>query len=786
VANYVHAAVDLRNCIEFNLCDHQYAYKEHGSIQYLFDSNTVRFFLNPIRQLQRVSFSLDIDHSAMIALATVTSEFLFSRGLCGQWGAPALIAPLHAQELERRASELVEILADGGGQQIPDDSLEEKVGEALLQIRRLDHVDASIEKFFESDHDLRRILSDEAYEARMFTRIVEEDLLKPLTSDRNATAEVISPPEADVMWWAQEIARNRPPAAFFKTKQEGKRKTPKNDHADAETIVQLISINRVARESGDMTRYVLVTADQSIHNAMTDWYRSQLQEPNPAIDFYPIRRIGQFIPFLNTAQMPNNITSISLINDIREAVDTLLGGFGVVAEFPLRLPALVSGIGAEEGRPDPNDRIISVARLMEHFGADTKINETISRLGALWSKLARDSVFLNLGLLSRRFHAVSELADFVERSEDVRSAVLAYMDRAVVGVEKAHVEFAIKHRLASAVDRSHALGNGAATRGMLMLRSRFANFTGGRSLYDFLNFIVANPRSDEARMLYASIASSSRHDALLLSGCIAFWASSWESALFFAERARSSAERSRKLDDGNRLEYLEIEYFQAVARRYVAMDLDGSMDERIQMLKGVLEQISMHENNVNDANDSFLVVRASVEKGLTLVTIAYVHSLQDDTDNASALNYIHDAYGCFRSALPALMDFRDQDDKDSIDQMWAEVCIGLAGCILHQFLFGGRLSHTEIGEMGDLAAQVRFRVSQAPELVPELYYLASDLLDVMFEQSADRRAQLVDKATEKMTAARLETANVTRLDRLTLAQVGARLPEATARWIQGG
>lgn len=784
VGRYLHSALDLRNNIELNVQDYQYAFHRHGEIRYLLDSNVVRFFLNPAKEPESVSLSLDVDLSVTAPLAIVTAEFLFSRELCGQWGSPALISPAHAKELESHADHLVERMKLSVPAQPNDDNFKARITKAIEDARNPERLQSSINQLFAQDHDTRQLISDEMYEARMLHRVSQEELLAPLALDEYATSEVFDLDQTEIKRWAARIERHRaqryPRARPGFRNRETKDPFSLNNMADAETIMQLLLLNRNALKEGRNTRYVLVTMDQSLHNTLVEWLASNEAQPT---DTFPLRRLGQYIPVLNTGEMPNQVEDITLITSIRDAVDGLLTGiFDHEHTFPCELPALDGALHSQS--TERLKAAMRVVKLAEAWGVLVKFEQAVERMRTLWSDLGRDSVYLNATLLSRRIQAFADLSGFLSTASDVREAVLRYMDLAVAGVEQAHVEFAIKSRLAAEIARNQTADRGVASRGMLMLQPRFTEFTGSQDLYSYLGYVTTNPEPRDLDQLFEAITSSGNHRAMLFAGCVAFWASGWESALFFGRRASRSYKKATVDETKPSQNLADIGYFLGVATRYYAMDLDGSMRQRLTVLREALEFLDKNLEVAELLGDRFLIVRARIERGLTLVTCAYAQSLMENSHaEQHEQTNTQPAFECFDNALAAFNSMEDVEKSSVVSQMKAEICVGLAGCILHHFFFdSGGVRREQINELDRLSEQVRDAIGSATDIVPAIYESAARLLDIMHEESDETRRQMIVDETARMKSLERLPRTTTRLDVEVLRELADRLPIASETW----
>ena len=774
-ARYLSAAVDLRNSIYLNEKDYHFAHRQHGEIRYLFDNNIVRFYLNPFNEFKKVAPFRRGDTETFQALSVVTAEFLFSRMLCGQWGRPPMISQWHAMELEKHA-EMLSVHArlmmqagrgnaDGDGF---DATFEELICELIDNARNLARLRYSIDRVFSPLAGLGETLASLPFEARQFARMINENLLLPLHLDDFATADILSPSNeaiGAVIRWKE----------FHRTRL-GQADTPvdRNDEADAKTLIQLVGLNKAAAESGSSKpiRYVLVTTDQALFNAALDWLSN---EGRGRLDFFPLRRIGQYVPFLNTKEMPNKVESDELFWDIQAALDAFLSTVGTHGgDLPRPLPSWLRTTRPSTDSPFYNSMIELSNRMSEQAERDPQYLETLNRLTELWSRLGRDSVFLNANLLGQRIEAFASLSVFLEDATDIRDAVLDIMEETVAEVERAHVRFSVQHHLAAEIEelRAHK-GSVPLRRGMVILRARFEEFIESDSLASFLDRLVTEPDRLPIGQMLERVGACSNHRAFFFSACVAFWAAKWESALFFVERA---LDKFRRTDDQAHLhEEADLRYFMAVARRYAAMDMDISPAVRVEVLSrtiGLLEELR-DEAIAND--DPFSECRARLELGLVHITLAFALALvADAATDRQAADYVKKSYEDFGGTIRLLDSALIAAPEDAAFFFKIELLMGLTGYAIYTVFIMPEEEAMPLTEWKSLPIHTREMVEQTREALPEIYTLAPDLLDLAFDSRgrySARRREIIDR----MRAFQRPGPDRTRMDREALHFLAQRI-----------
>ncbi len=773
---YLRSAADLRNSIHFNFVDDDFANSRHGTIRYLFDSNVVHFFLNPMAELEQVWLLGPQDRESASALAITTAEFLFSRELCGQWGRPALISSDHARELEARADSLVNHLRETPAHDALESQLRESIADAIRMAATPGNLEASTELLLEMEPHIRKLVSNEAYEARMFSRLGLEDLLEPMHLDEFTTKEVLNPPKDEVRLWTDLIdAQRRLTHESITTKANVSSSGRSiNNKADASTAAQLVMLNEAARANPGrrMIRFVLVTLDRSYYNAAVEWYENWGRE---RLDFFPFRRISQYMPYLNTNEMPNNVNGTQLLEELTEALDNL-PELSPQSErrFPKRLPLrgkekLFSGRGQMASALS-----VKAAQMRE----ERAVYRPDKKLSGLWGQLARNSVFINAGMIGKRISAFTGLADFLETSADVRSALIDFMEETIEEVERAHIGFNVQHHLAVEMHDRAQVKHKAAVRGMVMLRARFDIFTEGMPLYRYLNQIVHNMDNSDLERLYEKLSSVSDYSAYFFSGCVAFWAGAWGGAKRFADLALQRYDRETRQSGESYRERAELVYFQAVAQRYVALDLHNDLDETEKLLRKTLSLLDDTALTGRETDDAFLIMRARIESGMTRISLAFAIALGKHSRLAESNLEMRQAYDLFRQCEPIPKDFEADVDRDLMIQLEAELLVGVSGCLLQQLFFGEQSKPYEIERWHGLQDKIKLLLAKDDDIVPEVYSIAIDLLSILYCKERSSLRRQVRSAQKRMKElANPSRQNTTWLDRHALSQLANQLDQ---------
>lgn len=794
VWDYEQAARDLRNSIHYNIQDDHYANEEQGTIRYVFDTNVVRFFLNPTEKPRRVwPFGGNMQDEAG-ALAIATAEFLMSRRLCGQFSRPAMISLEHAKEMSDWADRTLKRTNEAMvNQDKIEADLRERVAEMIKTMTGPDALSRSVDQLVKTEPLLRELLSDVGYEAHIFTRLWQQSLLEPLHVDDLATREVLNPPQADVDQWTDLIERNRQRIKDRSDDNRSKKAHGKdrwrNNEADARTAAQIVLLNEAAHEieTERLVRYLLVTTDRSFYNAAVEWYRDN--GGSKRIPFFPFRRLTQYTPLLNVDDMPNNIRNSRLIEDLTQALDNLPGLDGSREEnYPLVLP--------DEIRSAPRGKgpmAAMLAPLAERLDKSYAWQQSIGPLRKSWARLARNAVFINVGLISERIHAFDGLADLLAQSQDLRTDLVGFMQETLEQVERVHMSFNVQFHLLGEIQKAGPMSDGRAVRGIMLLRAPFESFTGGMPLYRYLNRVVRDQDQEELGRLQGKLREATDYNAYFFAGCVAFWAGLWPTARQFADLALSRYERDRPGIVGE--DRAELLYFRAVTDRFIAYQSRDGLVENERQLKAALANMDAIEEMHRSLGDRFLSARASAEMGMIQIGIAYVIGLDGmeaglapparQREGGEAMEA---AFAHFKQCEAALSELRRPGrlDRDLLIQLEAETLIGVAGCLLQKFFFGNSLpTPDEEARWIGLQREIRTLLQGDDAMVPSIYGVAEHLLAVAFCKDPRKLPDLVRKAQKAMhDHATGRPQEVTELDKRAVSALGDALEETATRRVQ--
>lgn len=605
-SRYFREAATLRLCLEYNQDDYLFS-QEGGRIIYIFDANVVRFFIDPEKEARHVvAFPSKLEPDYAGATAVITAEFLFSRSLAGQMRSPALIAPSHGDELGGIINAMMH------ESQPPDEAAPAIAEETMRKLRHLaDAAAAGKLPRQEAVARLRRLVPDLANHlirsgwssTRQMRRLYDEDLLRPLALHPHATREILFPPQKDQSFWTRQIlaelrAQHGSDGANSRIRQRAER--------DAEALVQAILLDEdVADTEPEQTRYVLVTADQVLFDAYSKWYWAQ--PPSPKRRFL-LRLPLQYIPILNSLEMPNSITSYDLSSSAQNALDSLFANLGRLDKDYAAKLSFYRTIS-------PDSPIIESFRAI--FGENPmafsdELIGAFQRVRKMWHETFSTGVVLNANLLNRRLQEFSFLAEKLTLNTNLWQEIYDDQKRNLDQIETAHAGFSTQIQILKMLREADAYNEPAPTgRAALLATVRLPRLLGDEPLRDALERLAANGPA----LLEQISAKLDEPDfqILMLAACIAHRCHHWTAAVLYARKAIEIGGRD---DEANIAEAALL--LCSATRFWIA---DGAADS-----EGVLLAYAMATQVLEEfrsGGDEFGLLRALTERASLALAIFF-------------------------------------------------------------------------------------------------------------------------------------------------------------------
>lgn len=455
--HYLSNLIRMRRAISQNLNDARRTNENHNlRYMYVVDSNVMHLYFSPERnrKLTRILPPSHTRNGAQAArrndpfVAIITAQFIFSNLLPGQGRQPLFVDPGHFAEFNRDLARRIKTLTE----QAP------KFDKA--RERRLKRRVSDLEKdLYRARNDLRalREIGDKRIpnlirdfeltsvsEARLLMDMLRNDLVRPLRVapfiDRNLVDNIDQ--DASDRWYERLERYHRlesVPPEVDKMLQRSRDMT-ENRRRDADCLTRVAALNRDFQERGIDRRVVLITASEDIHSALAFHER---ETKFAADDPVQVRRVSQFIPIMNSQDMPNLINRAHATAALETAVDTMLGQARrpgeTHEEMLLRLDWSTRGLqrvlgelNRREASEDMSKRDVEALRthlLSEdghHLTADVapflgrSLDRNLESVLETWTELLSKSINLNIALLVRHFAA--QLAGIVETLEELAEA----------------------------------------------------------------------------------------------------------------------------------------------------------------------------------------------------------------------------------------------------------------------------------------------------------------------------------------------------------------------------
>lgn len=605
ISHYFAEAALLRTCLAYNDDDHIFASEAGGRIIYIFDANIVAFFLQPEHENERrkiLAFGSDERaYGYASATALITAEFLFSRRLAGQHDNPALISPAHGDDL---ADIMDRIQRDLAGEE-RNLATEENISqiEAMLDIvldrirnRDYDNIGQVAEELRKFVPRLADELENRLAPLQQLCRIYEQDLLRPLALHTAVTLDVLQPSKNEIQKWSDRITIER--------KKRKKARPRLNSQRDATALVQTMMLDEAAAENSEPTRYVLVTADMALFDAYATWYWELHEEMRPR---FVIRLPLQYVPILNTLDMPNSLRSDEVTKKAFLALDSLFGNLRQVEPHYERKLAYYRLLEADLGaRRDA---------ITDYFGGVDPLEiglEAFDNARSEWNACYLNGTVLNAPLMYRRHaEAFEGLVHALRESSELRDAFEKAQVSSLERIVDAHAKFTTR---VTAADILSELRNDSEQvvpphRIPFLLRLEGCGFP--ESVVDLLTAtspLDANAVKQDLQTIVAEVQSDK---SLLLAGVIAFRRGHWLGAQAFARQGLSTATSSHIK--------LELNYLIAATNRYIinAMQpadiLSALGDAEIALSDSIQKGLQ--------AEDHFATLRAKIEHQALILTI---------------------------------------------------------------------------------------------------------------------------------------------------------------------
>ncbi|MXP65333.1 hypothetical protein E0493_18455 [Roseomonas sp. M0104] len=583
---YFEEAASLRLSLEYNNEDYDFV-RGGGRIVYLVDANVVWFFLDPVRERgHAVAFRGHDRPDLDTATALITAEFLFSRGLEGQEDLPVFLAPGHAEEVTEKWHRLRSEMGDDESAPDPRIRAVEEQLERLVDQRRTAALTGreAVRRFREEVPGLvARIAGTAVERANQLLRLYEEDAVRPLALHPDATEDILDRPETllrkefDAL--ERTIAQRRQSGARPGETGHGGGGTARRD---AEAIVQTMLLERAGARSD--TRVVLITADQKLFEAYSEWYWRENAQAGPGRASFVLRPVLQYVPILNVEKMPNGIGHSDVMRRTRHALDALFANLRAVDPgYPHTLAihrTLARHVASRRQFREALETIYGA----NPFDFAAEQVALFKRIRQEWQDGFRDGVVLNAELLERRVRSLNALASLLRGDKDLRTAIHEDKRRIIARIEAAHLGVNVRAGIARLMRRLQR--DRMPARAPIAIRLRLPRIIDDLTVDEAMELLGGDRGSELAQRFDAAFKAEPDHEAHAFAACVAHRCSYWEAAWFHARRALEllnelrapAAEKARA----------ELAYLAGSAGRFAHLQ-DAELSEAFTLLEASIE-----------------------------------------------------------------------------------------------------------------------------------------------------------------------------------------------------
>lgn len=617
IRRLVNASFALRAAADQNNTDETLTKENRLSLTYFVDPNTVIWYCRPFEdqnlsglyKSSRPDDELGVQDDLPIAFATL--DYIFSGDLPGaERGALCLSLP-HAEELHGTVNNKI---ASGVGQRPQYDV--KQLAAAVARFREAPEIGPELENIFDAVTGvLKNPILTATFAKDRFIDLVERRLIRRIDDYTTFLGDLHSSKsrlqtlkEELTIQWSDLLRKHKPKDVGAKTLLH-----------DAETMALLQALNELVVGRERERRFLLITTDRAIHNAMA----TLLQEQGPET-FNFVRHPRQYIPLLNLNSAPGRTRlDRNVFDRLQYAINELASAAdGVVAKRPFGPEAHVISVDHDNG-VSPNRWLL--------------LADQAQRLLDEWNQAMRTATLMNVDALStttmRSLDAAVRLVDVslnpVENdgvADKLEQAINEQADQIV----RSNRAFSISGRFLNLARQGNVGPKGGKQPRMPALFrlppvkriDKFIekHYGEGNVLFeDFLGWVIQQDdviRSDILQELEDLLIDLEEVEAYAFSAAVAFRMREWRTALHFAqnfERAADGASRSRPNTSTLVADYLdEIRYCRYVSERFLLTDPIEIRRTRTALLTDCLK------NNIGD----FERARSSSElAALTLVFI---------------------------------------------------------------------------------------------------------------------------------------------------------------------
>lgn len=630
--DYLGEAIRLRLVQEQNITDTRRAKKRGERIVYIADSSVFYFYINTFAPkeynralaLPQVTTLL---HDGLapedkrrakrrsISTAVITAEYLFSGHLPGQDNFPLYITNEHAEEFQRRVSEILQDI-NTTAKVLSESRKTELSRRAGGLARRLTNLakagdletSAQAKKLMDIlDVDLPGLVSEfelaEVDRAVNLLHLMEGDVARPLRLAPGIDRSLLDrPPDPErVQYWSRLLSSFSPlELAWDDERQDLGSARTKNQAADAKVLARLEEINTDCEERQLNTRFVLVTTSAAMLSASA----FHMHDKKLPLSANFVRSLIQYVPLLNFSDMPNFVKGDHASARLRDSLDGLFqwkrisddrGWAKFLAELDIFLRGLnrlKRGIDQEQAADRLNEeqkralfalrqeRMDAVFRSVDVAGFETSLRN----ISSLWGEMVENSIGLNARLLlehySRHLGKVEEGLASLNAQSSVRTGLSDSYEQRQFNLtdELSRIHLRMAARLMMANPRSPSRRLAETVRGARP--SLYLGADDERSLMQIVDHLIANDNAtaEEGLLDFTHRPHLGIAELNLAVATVALRIGLWDNAANFAHLSMTHAQERASLQESGSAQHIkslnlaaEAEWLAGAARRVGAV-----------------------------------------------------------------------------------------------------------------------------------------------------------------------------------------------------------------------
>jgi hypothetical protein len=756
---YFHYAATIRWCLECNREDYQFA-RNGGRITYLVDANIVRFFMHPANEAMQ-HFRVLGRGKAVETNAMITAEFMLSRELAGQRNAPAFIAPGHAEDVSDIIAGISRTTPD------PREPPDSKRLNSLLHEIEVNNIDpeGAIRQLEEVLPDVAEVFGT-YLELEHLKRIYDEDLVRPLTSHRNATRDILevdNSKSSAVTDWAKRIREREAVAEEVHSAAQGIPRERGSLHRERRLVERdarvLVQLEMLAAAADPEHHYVLITADTLLFDAYARWYWQEAREQSPRPPFL-LRLPLQYCPILNLNEMPNGLDE-SVIGQTGHSLDPLFEDLrSVDPDYPNSLSFLRTLVGQKQLKDT----------LLGFFGFDPlSLGETTRfiEMREEWLASFAQSNLINAPLLNRRLRGnLDHLVRLLQDRRDFLEALRDKLQHTILDLEQSHLAFSTGVNIRLLHRSFGPESSQGAVRTPSLVRAAFPRILGEVELDDALDRL-----SQHDTTLLARVSREMQNldcETYFFAACVAHRCGLWHGAYLYANRARdfiSAESQAAPLH--------ELEFLRANSARNALRSKD-SLNVAADVLAGLVNEAQVQ-------NDNFGLARALCEQAAFCLVILFADALdviRNPEQKRQAQSVMRGIYARSAEAIARAKKTGSEADLRLIPFLLIRAASNVVAADLYAWLYADDDERPAIAPNDATVADAREQIDALREHHPWTFIVDLENAMLSFLRNERSPEEVLHEITALESRAEKTRVQMTRLDESELRDFKHRISKA--------